>query len=53
MYELKRSATSATHTMRSTLRQRREAREFNDALRSASPAMYQELLAAATRQVSR
>jgi hypothetical protein len=31
------------------LRQRRQAREFERALRSASPAMQQELLAAASR----
>lgn len=31
------------------MRQRRQAREFDRALRSASPAMQQELLAAASR----
>ena len=33
-----------------SLRQRRSAREFERALRSASPAMQQELVAAAARQ---
>ena len=32
------------------LRQRRENRQFNSAVRNASPAMQQELHAAATRQ---
>jgi hypothetical protein len=32
------------------LRQRRETRDFDRALRNASPAMRQELYAAATRQ---
>jgi hypothetical protein len=39
--------------MRRKLRQRRENSEFYDALRSASPAMRQELLAAAARQINR
>jgi hypothetical protein len=34
------------------LRQRRNARAFESALRTASPAMQQELLAAAARQTS-
>lgn len=34
----------------SRIRARRNRREFDRALRSASPAMYQELVAAATRQ---
>ena len=52
MYELKRSAASATRTMRRKRRQRLEDRQFNAALRSASPTMHQELLAAATRQLT-
>jgi hypothetical protein len=41
---------SRTVRFSSKLRQRRNARAFERALRSASPAMHQELLAAATRQ---
>ncbi len=44
---------STTSTMRRKLRQRRENRQFESALRSASPAMQQELLAAASRQLTR
>jgi hypothetical protein len=43
---------STTSTMRRKLRQRRQNREFYDALRSASPAMRQELLAAASRDLN-
>ncbi|MFN2518492.1 MAG: hypothetical protein ABR604_05510 [Jatrophihabitantaceae bacterium] len=50
MYDLKKYATSATRTLRAKHRRRRQSREFEQALRSASPAMYQELLAAATHQ---
>ena len=35
------------------IRARRDAREFERALRTASPAMRQELLAAASRQFTR
>ena len=35
------------------VRARREAREFDSVLRNASPAMQQELMAAAIRQFSR
>jgi hypothetical protein len=42
-----------TRTMRRQLRQRRENRQFNSALRNASPTMQQELMAAATRQFTR
>lgn len=52
MDELKTSATLAAGPLRRRLRQRRESREFREALRSASPAMHQELLAAAARQLS-
>lgn len=38
------------HTFTSKLRQRRNMREFDRALRNASPTMKQELLAAAARQ---
>lgn len=38
------------HTIARKLRQRRESRDFDRALRNASPAMRQELYAAATRQ---
>ena len=38
------------NTIARKLRQRRETREFDRALRNASPAMRQELYAAATRQ---
>ncbi len=44
---------STTSNMRRKLRQRREHRQFESALRNASPAMQQELLAAATRQFTR
>jgi hypothetical protein len=44
---------STTATLRRKLRQRRDSRQFESALRSASPAMQQELLAAATRQLTR
>ena len=37
------------HTLTRKLRQRRNAREFERALRTASPAMQQELTAAAAR----
>ncbi|MDT4891354.1 MAG: hypothetical protein QOE97_389 [Pseudonocardiales bacterium] len=37
-------------TIARRLRQRRDMREFDRALRNASPAMQQELLAVATRQ---
>lgn len=37
------------HSLSSRLRSRRDRRHFERALRTASPAMYQELLAAATR----
>ena len=36
-------------SMSSRMRQRRDRRQFERALRVASPAMYQELVAAATR----
>ncbi|HJQ42971.1 MAG TPA: hypothetical protein VJ831_07800 [Jatrophihabitantaceae bacterium] len=39
----------ARHTMSGRIRQRRNRRQFENALRTASPAMYQELLAAAAR----
>jgi len=38
------------HAIARKMRQRRENREFDRALRNASPAMRQELYAAATRQ---
>jgi hypothetical protein len=38
------------HAIARKMRLRRENREFNQALRSASPAMRQELYAAAARQ---
>ena len=38
------------HAIARKMRQRRENREFDRALRYASPAMRQELYAAATRQ---
>jgi hypothetical protein len=44
---------STASTVRSKLRQRRQSRQFENALRSASPAMQQELLAAAARQLGR
>lgn len=44
---------STTSTLRRKLRQRREHRQFNSAVRNASPAMQQELLAMATRQINR
>jgi hypothetical protein len=44
---------SSTSNMRRKLRRRREHRQFESALRNASPAMQQELLAAATRQLTR
>jgi len=44
---------STTSTLRRRLRQRREHRQFNDAVRNASPAMQQELLAMAARHISR
>jgi hypothetical protein len=40
---------STASTMRRKLRQRREIRQFNEAVRTASPTMQQELLAMATR----
>jgi hypothetical protein len=40
------------NTISRRLRQRRDGREFDRALRNASPAMRQELLAAAARQSS-
>ena len=52
MYDLKRSATCAARTLRRKRRQRREIRQFDAALRSASPSMHQELLAAATHQLT-
>jgi len=42
-----------TTTLRRKLRQRREHRQLNDVMRSASPAMQQELLAVAARQFIR
>jgi hypothetical protein len=39
--------------MSTTSTMRRENRQFESALRSASPAMQQELLAAAARQLTR
>jgi hypothetical protein len=39
-----------TGRLTAKLRQRRNSREFERALRTASPAMQQELLAAAARQ---
>jgi hypothetical protein len=39
-----------TSKLAAKLRQRRDYREFQRALRTASPAMQQELLAAAARQ---
>ena len=42
-----------TRTMRRQLRRRRENRQFNAAVRNASPTMQQELMAAATRQFTR
>jgi hypothetical protein len=44
---------STKSNMRRKLRPRRESRQFESALRSASPAMQQELLAAAARQLTR
>ncbi len=44
------SRTSSPSRLTRKLRQRRQYREFDRALQSASPAMQQELLAAATRQ---
>ncbi|MCU1659500.1 MAG: hypothetical protein JWO57_4156 [Pseudonocardiales bacterium] len=41
---------SRTGTLARKLRQRRDDREFTRALRTASPAMQQELMAAAARQ---
>jgi hypothetical protein len=41
-----------TNRLASKLRQRRNARAFDRAVRTASPAMQQELLAAATRQAT-
>ena len=38
------------HAFARKLRQRRDAREFERALRNASPSMQKELFAAATRQ---
>jgi hypothetical protein len=43
----------STVSMRRKLRQRRENRQFNEAVRTASPAMQQELLAMAARNISR
>lgn len=40
---------STASTMRRKLRQRREDRQFSEAVRTASPAMQQELLAMSTR----
>lgn len=37
------------HNLRTKLRNRRNAREFDRALRSASPSVRQELIAAASR----
>ena len=42
-----------TSTMRRRLRQRREHYQFYSAVRNASPAMQQELMAAASRQRTR
>ena len=42
--------TSSTRRLGRKLRAHRQSREFERALRSASPAMQQELLAAAARQ---
>jgi hypothetical protein len=44
---------STASTMRRKLRQRREYRQFNEAVRTASPAMQQELLAMAARHINR
>ena len=38
------------HRLSRKMRQRRNSRDFESALRNASPAMQQELYAAATRQ---
>ncbi|MDT4908606.1 MAG: hypothetical protein QOG98_2626 [Pseudonocardiales bacterium] len=44
---------STASTMRRKLRLRRESRQFNEAVRTASPAMQQELLAMAARHIGR
>ncbi|MDQ2750556.1 MAG: hypothetical protein M3Y44_13680 [Actinomycetota bacterium] len=44
---------STTSTLRRKLRQRRENRQFDFAVRNASPAMQQELLAMSARHISR
>lgn len=41
------------HTLARRIRRRRDAREFDRALRTASPAMHQELTAAASRAMFR
>ena len=43
----------STRTMRRQLRQRRENRQFNSAVRNASPSMQQELMAAAAHEFTR
>ena len=45
--------STTTHKFSQRLRARRNAREFDRALRTASPAMRQELLAAAARDLAR
>ena len=45
--------STTTHKLGQRLRARRDAREFDRALRTASPAMRQELLAAAARDLAR
>ena len=44
---------STASTMRRKLRQRREHRQFQTAVRNASPAMQQELIAMAAHQFNR
>ena len=44
---------STTAKIARRMRARRDAREFERVLRSASPSMQQELIAAASRQFSR
>jgi hypothetical protein len=44
---------STASTMRRKLRQRREHRQFQTAVRNASPAMQQELIAIAAHQYNR
>jgi hypothetical protein len=44
---------SRTSKLTRKLRERRENRQFDNAVRSASPAMQQELMAAAARQLTR